>query len=321
MRAVVRDVYGSPAVLRVSDVPVPNVNHDQVLVRVHASSINDYDWHLLTGRPWINRIVAPRRPKHHILGCDVAGVVELIGADVTRYRVGDEVYGDLSTSGLGAFAEYVAAPAAALTLKPPSLSFDVAAALPQAGGLAATGLLRHRPPGPGDAVLINGGGGGVGTIAIQAAKALGAQVTGVDAAWKLDAMRAAGADIVIDYQREDAMLDRTYDLIIDIAAHRPISTYRRSLKPGGYAGLLGGSIPRVVLTMVGGPATSVWSTRKVGVPFWRPNHPSDVAFLSGLLASGELTPVIDSVRPLDEVADAFRRFGAQQHTGKIVITV
>jgi NADPH:quinone reductase-like Zn-dependent oxidoreductase len=117
------------------------------------------------------------------------------------------------------------------------------------------------------------------------------------------------------------MLDRTYDLIIDIAAHRPISTYRRSLKPGGYAGLLGGSIPRVVLTMVGGPATSVWSTRKVGVPFWRPNHPSDVAFLSGLLASGELTPVIDSVRPLDEVADAFRRFGAQQHTGKIVITV
>jgi len=301
---------------------MPRVAPDHVLIRVHASSINDYDWHLLTGRPVINRMIAPRRPKHRVLGCDVAGTVESVGAKVTGFAEGDEVYGDLSTSGLGAFAEYVSAPGLALTHKPASLSFVDAAAVPQAGGLAATGLLKHRPPRPGDDVLINGGGGGVGTFAIQAAKSLGARVTAVDLARKLPAMRAAGADRVVDYKRDDAMTKRdAYDLIIDIAAYRPMSTYRRCLKPGGYAGLIGGSVARVLMTMVAGPLTSTLSSRTVGVPFWRPNDPGDVAFLSRLLLSGDMTPMIDSVHPLDEVADAFRRFGNQEHTGKIVITV
>jgi NADPH:quinone reductase-like Zn-dependent oxidoreductase len=322
MRAVIRDTYGSPDVLRVADVPVPVPSEGHLLVRVHASSINDYDYHLLTGQPFVNRMVAPVRPKHRILGCDISGVVESVGAGVAAFRRGDEVYGDLSASGLGAFAEYVSAPARAVAHKPRSLTFEEAAAVPQAGGLAAMGLLSHRPPRSGDDVLVNGGGGGVGTFAIQAAKSLGAHVTGVDANWKLGAMRAAGADRVVDYQVEDAMSGRDrYDLIVDIAAYRAISTYRRCLTPGGYAGLLGGSVPRVLLTMVGGPLTSVLSSRKVGVPFWRPNHPSDVEFLSGLLASGDMIPVIDSVVPLEGVADAFRRFGAQQHSGKIVITV
>jgi NADPH:quinone reductase-like Zn-dependent oxidoreductase len=322
VRAVVRDVYGTPDVLRIDDVAPPPVAPDSVLVRVHATSVNDYDWHLLTGQPFINRVVAPVRPKHRILGCDIAGTVDEVGRDVTAFAVGDEVYGDLSTAGLGAFAELVAVPERNLARKPPSLSFEVAAAVPQAGGLAVMALRWQREIVAGDAILINGGGGGVGTFAIQIAKALGARVTGVDAAHKLDVMLGAGADRVLDYRVSDAFDGSArYDRIVDIAAHHPMSTYRRCLTPRGCAGLLGGSIPRVLFAMAAGPVTSRLSDRRVGVPFWRPNDPGDVALLGRLLVSGEVAPVIDSVRPLDELPEAMRRFGAQQHTGKIVITV
>jgi NADPH:quinone reductase-like Zn-dependent oxidoreductase len=322
MRAVVRDSYGTPDVLRIEDVPVPAVADDAVLVRVRATSVNDYDWHLLTGQPFVNRMVAPFRPKHRILGSDVAGTVEGVGTAVTSLRPGDDVYGDLSTSGFGAFAELVSAPATSLTVKPGNLTFEQAAAVPQAGGLAAMALRGRRPVRRGDEVLVNGGGGGVGTFAIQAAKALGATVTAVDAAHKLETMRAAGADRVVDYRLEDVMSgSRTYDVIIDVAAHRPISTYRRCLEPGGYAGLLGGSVPRVIFTMAAGPLSSLVVDRRVGVPLWRPNDPGDVAFLGRFLQSGDVSPVIDSVRPIEELPDALRRFGAQQHTGKIVITM
>jgi len=322
MRAVVRDSYGTPDVLRIEDVPVPTVAPDAVLVRVRATSVNDYDWHLLTGQPFVNRMVAPFRPKHRILGCDVAGTVERVGSAVTGLRPGDNVYGDLSTAGLGAFAEFVSAPAASLTVKPGNLTFEQAAAVPQAGGLAAMALRGRRPVRRGDEILVNGGGGGVGTFAIQAAKALGASVTGVDAAHKLETMRTAGADRVVDYRLEDVMSGvRKYDVIIDIAAHHPISTYRRCLEPGGYAGLLGGSVPRVIFTMAAGPLSSLFLDRRVGTPLWRPNDPGDVAFLGSLLQSGEVSPAIDSIRPLEELPDAMRRFGAQQHTGKIVITI
>lgn len=323
MRAAVRDSYGTPDVLRLEDVPTPAVADGEVLVRVRATSVNDYDWHLLTGQPFVNRVVAPFHPKHRILGCDVAGTIERVGNAVTGFRPGDDVYGDLSTAGLGAFAEFVSAPATSLTRKPKALSFEQAAAVPQAGGLAAMVLQGHRPVRPGDKVLVNGGGGGggVGTFAIQAATALGAVVTGVDAAHKLDTMRTASAHHVIDYRLENPMNgSEKYDVIIDIAAHHPISTYRRCLQPGGYAGLLGGSVPRVIFTMAAGPLSSPFFDRRVDSPFWRPNDPSDVAFLARLLESGDVSPVIDSIRPLVELPDALRRFGAQEHTGKIVIT-
>jgi NADPH:quinone reductase-like Zn-dependent oxidoreductase len=322
VRAIVRDVYGSPDVLRLEDVPVPEVGERDVLVRVRASSINDFDWLLLGGTPFINRVGAPFRPKQHILGSDVAGVVESVGAAVTSFRAGDEVYGDLSPSGFGAYAEYVSAPEASLARKPEALTFEQAAALPQAGGLAVVGLRGRREIRPGDKVLVNGAGGGVGTLAVQIAKAFGAEVTGVDAAHKLDAVRGAGADHVADYATHDITRSgAAFDRILDMACHHSISAYRRILAPDGYCGLIGGSIPRILFTMVGGPASSLFNDRKVGVPFWKPNDPTGVALLGRLVESGQLSPVIDSVHPLEELPAALRRFGAQQHTGKIVITV
>jgi NADPH:quinone reductase-like Zn-dependent oxidoreductase len=322
MRAVVRDVYGGPDVLRTDDIPMPVLTDDGVLVRVRATSINDYDWHLLTGQPAINRIGALRRPRHRVLGADVAGIVESVGGAVTALRPGDEVYADLSMHGFGGCADYVGAPASAFARKPASLSFEQAAAVPQAGGLAVVGLRGKRPIRPGDRVLVNGAGGGVGTLAVQIAHAAGAVVTGVDAAWKLEVVRAVGADHVIDYATEDVFRSgRIFDRILNIAAHHSLSTYRSVLAPGGYCGLTGGSIPRVLAAMAIGPVTSMWHDSKIDVPRWRPNDPTDVAYLAALLESGQVAPVIDSVRPLEELPEAFRRFGAQQHTGKIVITV
>jgi NADPH:quinone reductase-like Zn-dependent oxidoreductase len=182
--------------------------------------------------------------------------------------------------------------------------------------------LRRRPIQPGHRVLINGAGGGVGTFAVQIAKALGAEVTGVDRAAKLDTVRAVGADHVIDFVAEDFTRHRrAYDLIVDVADHRPMSAYRRALKPGGVCAIIGGSIPRVFLALALGPGLSLLGSRKVGVPLWQPNNTKDMAFLTRLLQGGSVTPVVDQVFPLSEIAEAFRRFGAQQHTGKIVITI
>jgi NADPH:quinone reductase-like Zn-dependent oxidoreductase len=322
MKAIVYREYGSPGVLSLQDIPVPVPGDDEVLVKVHASSVNDYDWHLLTGKPFVNRAGGLFRPRHEVLGSDVAGSVAAAGPAVTRFRPGDEVFGDMSPCGFGAFAEYVRAPQGALALKPAGLSFQQAAAVPQAGGLAVLGLRGRHPIRPGDEVLINGAGGGVGTFAVQIAKAHGAEVTGVDRAGKLDTVRAVGADHVIDFTTEDFTRNRrAYDLIVDVAAHRPMSAYRRSLRPGGVCAIIGGSIPRIFLALALGPGLSLLGSKKVGVPLWRPNNPQDIAFLTRLLQARSVAPVVDRVFPLSEAAAAFRRFGAQQHTGKIVITI
>ncbi len=322
MRAVVYREYGSPSVLCLRDIPLPEPGDEEVMVKVEASSVNDYDWHLLTGKPFVNRAGGLFKPRHQVLGSDIAGPVTAVGRAVTRFRPGDEVFGDMSPYGFGAFAEYVRAPQRALALKPVALSFQQAAAVPQAGGLAVLGLRGTRPIRPGDKVLVNGAGGGVGTFAVQIAKAHGAEVTGVDRAGKLDTVRAVGADHVIDFTTDDFTRNRqAYDLIVDVAAHRPMSAYRRSLRPGGACAIIGGSIPRVFLIMAAGPGSSLFGSKKVGVPLWRPNNTQDVAFLTRLLQAGSVAPVVDSVYPLSEVAGAFQRFGAQQHTGKIVITI
>jgi NADPH:quinone reductase-like Zn-dependent oxidoreductase len=322
MRAVVYREYGGPDVLAVEEIATPAPAPDEVLIRVHATSINDFDWHLLTGRPLINRIGGLRTPKHLVLGADVAGTVEALGRDVTGLRVGDAVVGDLSPFGFGGFAEYACAPASALAPKPASLTFEQAAAVPQAGGLAMTALRWRLPITAGQAVLVNGAGGGVGTFAIQIAASFGAEITGVDAAHKLDAVRAAGAHHVIDYAEQDfTETGLTYDLIIDVAAHHSMARYRRTLRPGGVCSLIGGSYGRIVMVMSVGQAASRVGGRRVGVPIWRPNDPGETAFLSGLLEDGSVVPVIDSVVPLDGVPDAFRRFGAQQHSGKIIVTM
>jgi NADPH:quinone reductase-like Zn-dependent oxidoreductase len=322
VKAIVYREYGAPGVLSVQDIPTPAPRDDEVLVQVEASSVNDWDWHLLTGKPWVNRAGGPFKPTHQVLGCDVAGRVAAAGRAVTRFRPGDEVFGDLSACGFGAFAEYARAPQAALAAKPAVLTFPQAAAVPQAGGLAVLGVRGRRLIQPGDQVLINGAGGGVGTFAIQIAKTLGAEVTGVDRAAKLNTVRAVGADHVIDFTTDDFTRNRqAYDLIVDVAAHRPMYAYRRALKPGGVCAIIGGSIPRVTVALAAGPGLSLLGSKKVGVPLLRPNNPQDVALLTRLLQAGSITPVIDSVFPLSEIAAAFRRFGAQQHTGKIIITI
>jgi NADPH:quinone reductase-like Zn-dependent oxidoreductase len=322
MKAVTYDTYGSPDVLRVADVPVPTPAPGEVRVRVMASSVNDYDWHLLTGRPWLNRAPGFVKPRNRVLGSDVAGVVDAVGADVTRFRPGDEVFADVSPHGFGAFAEYVTAPQAAFAAKPAGLSFEQAAAVPQAGTLAVMGLTRRRPVRPGDAVLVNGAGGGTGTFAVQIAKAAGAQVTAVDAAHKLDGLRALGADHVLDYAVHDFTTSgETYDLILDVVAHHSLTAYRRCLKPSGICAITGGDLPRLFWIMGAGPMVSLVGSRRVSVPLWRPNDAGEVASLSRLLEQGAVVPVIDSVFDLDDLAGAFRRFGAQKHVGKIVVSV
>ena len=322
MKAVTYREYGSPEVLRVGDVPTPAPGEDEVLVRVVASSVNDYDWHLLTGKPWLNRAPGFTRPANTVLGSDVAGRVEAVGSAVRRFSPGDAVIADMSPHGFGAFAEYVVAPQAALSRKPEKLTFEQAAALPQAGELAVMAGTRWHSIAPGDAVLINGAGGGTGTFAVQIAKAAGAHVTAVDAAWKLDTLSALGADHVIDYRRDDfTRRGETYDLIVDVASHRSLRAYRRCLRPGGVCAITGGALPRVFWAMAAGPLVSAVGDVRIGLPFWKPNDPAEMAVLARLVDQGSVAPVIDGVYPIDAIADAFRRFGAQQHTGKIVISV
>jgi NADPH:quinone reductase-like Zn-dependent oxidoreductase len=284
--------------------------------------VNDFDWHLLTGRPFVNRAPGFTRPRNLVLGSDVVGRVEAVGPTASRFQPGDEVYADMSPHGFGAFAEYVVVPEHALSPKPTSLTVEQAAAVPQAGQLAVMACLRWGAIQPGDAVLVNGAGGGTGTFAVQIAAAAGATVTGVDADWKLAGLGDIGAHRVLDYQRQDVTRtgDR-YDLIVDVACHHGLRDYRRCLRPGGVCAITGGSLPRLFWAMAAGPALSLVSDTRIGVPLWRPNDPSEMATLGRLLETDAVVPVIDSVYPLEQIADAFRRFGSQQHVGKIVVTL
>ena len=233
MKAVVYTRYGGPDVLRLTDADTPVPGDGQVLVKVHAVSLNASDWEMLRGKPLYSRIGGPFRPRHHVLGSDIAGRVAATGRDATRFKPGDDVFADI-LSYMGGFAEYVRVPQTTLAPMPAGLTYEQAAALPQAGAIALQGIRDKGRVQPGQKVLINGGGGGSGMYAVQLAKLDGAEVTGVDNAEKLEFMRSLGADHVIDYAREDFTRNgRGYDLILDLAAYRPASAYRRSLRPGG----------------------------------------------------------------------------------------
>lgn len=240
MKAIVFTRYDSPEGLELMDVPRPKPIANELLVRVRASSINSWDWEYLNGTPFINRLMfglfKPKRGKQR-LGADIAGKVEAVGRDVTRFQPGDEIFGDLWDK-WGGFAEYACTDESAVERKPGNLTFEQAASVPQVGVLALQVLRRVDKVNPGDAVLINGAGGGVGTLAIQLAKLSSAQVTGVDAAHKLEVIRSVGADHVIDYAQQDfTSAGNTYDLIVDCQDTRPMSSIKRALKPGGtYAG-------------------------------------------------------------------------------------
>ena len=233
MKAIVYKRYGSPGVLKLREVDKPEPHANDVLVRVYATSLNAADVDQLRGTPFI-RLGAPLKPKYRILGSDITGRVESIGGNVSRFQPGDEVYADLTDFGFGAFAEFVAVPENALALKPANLTFEEAAAVPSAGGVALLNLCIKRKIQPGQKALINGAGGGMGTFAVQIAKYFGAEVTGVDKAGKIDMLRTIGAEHVIDYKREDfTKSGQLYDLILDLAAHRSIRDYKRALTPDG----------------------------------------------------------------------------------------
>lgn len=321
MKALIRDRYGPPDVLDIREVDRPSPKAREVLLRVNAASINDWDWGLLH-RPMLPFLGGP--PRVRILGSDVAGLVAAVGSRVKRFRVGDEVFGDLSrfgSGGWGGFAEYVCAPERALVLKPKGLTFVQAAALPQAGQLAVQALSANGPLKPGQTILINGAGGGVGTIGVQLAKVQGVEVTGVDRAAKHEMMRSIGFDHVIDYEKEDfTSSGRRYDLIIDTKTNHSPYEYARALTPKGAYATVGGEDLRLLLhVMIVGwwiRHTTAKTVRLIGL---RQNK--DLAYLSERFEAGQLVPVIDGPYRLSDAREAFRHFGAGDHLGKVVITM
>jgi len=321
MKAIVYERYGSPDVLELKEVEKPVPKDNEILIKVYAASVNDWDWGLLRGKPFVNRLLfGLLKPKIKILGVDIAGQVEAVGRNVKKFQPGDEVFGDLSGCGWGGFAEYVCALENALSLKPASITFEQAAAVPQAAVLALQGLRDKRQIQPGQKILINGAGGGAGTFAVQIAKSFGAEVTGVDSTSKLDMMRSIGADQVIDYTREDFTKNgQCYDLILDFAAYHSIFDYKRALSPKGIYVMVGGSSARIFQVMFLGTWISMTGSKKMGILMHKPNK--DLAFMKELFEAGKVVPIIDRRYPLNETAEALRYFGEGHARGKVVITV
>jgi NADPH:quinone reductase-like Zn-dependent oxidoreductase len=321
MRALIQERYGSADVLRVADVPVPAIHDGEVLVQVRAASLNAADVEYLRGDT-IVRIAGPRRPPHRIPGSDVAGAVVEVGPNVAGLALGDEVFGDLFGDGFGAFAQFVAAPASSLTIKPADLTFEQVATLPQAGALAWQGLHVGRGVGPGDRVLISGAGGGVGTFAIQLAVAAGAEVTGVDRAAKEDLVCSLGAAHFIDFETRDyTMTGERYDLIVDVQARRSVRAVRRALRPAGRYAIVGGMLIRILETAVLGPLIARSSDQRVGIVAWRSNDPGITSALVESIRGGQMRPVIEGTYPLADAPQAFRRLAAGQIQGKAVIVI
>jgi NADPH:quinone reductase-like Zn-dependent oxidoreductase len=322
MRAIVYHTYGSPDVLELKEVEKPSPKDDEVLVKVYAASVNALDWHLLSSDIFLVRLNSGLlKPKHQILGADVAGRVEAVGRNVKQLRPGDEVFGDIFESGLGGFAEYVSAREDALVLKPANLTFDEVAAVPVAALTALQGLRDKGQIQPGQKVLINGASGGVGTFAVQIAKAFGAEVTAVCSTRNVDMVRSILADQVIDYTKEDfTKKEQQYDLILAANGYHPILAYKHALSPKGRYVMSGGSMAQMFQAMALGPVISMTGSQKMGNFLARANQ-KDLLFIKELLEAGKIVPVIDKRYSLSEVADALRYFGEGHAKGKVVITV
>ena len=322
MKAIVFTRYGSPDVLELREVEKPTPADDEVLIRVHATSLNDWDYGAMLGGDLVNRLLfglLRPKPARQILGSDVAGRVEAVGAKVTRFRPGDEVFGDLSGR-WGGFAEYVSARESALERKPSGMTFEQAAAIPQAFLLAWQALRDKARIEAGQTLLVNGGGGGVGTFAIQIAKAHGLEVTGVDSAEKLDLMRSLGADDVLDYRREDfTRSGRLYDRILDVKTSRSVLDCARALRPDGVYVTVGGSMPRLFQALLLTPWLRMTTRKSAKLLALKANK--DLLDIQELFTSGKVVPVIDGPYGLRDVPAAFRHFGEGRHKGKVVITI
>jgi NADPH:quinone reductase-like Zn-dependent oxidoreductase len=319
MKAIVYTKYGPPDVLQLKEVEKPTPKDNEVLIKVHAASVNASDWEFLKGTPLYTRIWGLLKPKYQILGSDIAGRVEAVGRNVKQLQRGDAVFGDILEC-WGGFAEYVCAPEDALMLIPASMTFEEAAAVPQAALVALQGLHDKGEIQPGQKVLINGAGGGAGTFAVQIAKSFGAKVTGVDSTKKLDMMLLIGADQVIDYTQENFTQNgQRYDLIIDFVASHSIFDYKRALTPRGVYVMAGGSLAHIFQTLFLGSLISMTGTKKMGILGAKPNK--DLAFMIELIESGKVVPVIDKRYPLSEVPEALRYLGEGHAKGKVVITL
>jgi NADPH:quinone reductase-like Zn-dependent oxidoreductase len=325
MKAIVQDTYGSTDVLKFADIDRPVPTDNEVLIRVQAAGLHRGDWHIMTGLPYLIRLVVPdlglRKPKVRVRGMDVAGTVEAVGTQVTRFQPGDEVFGWCD----GAFAEYACAPEDQLAAKPPNFSFEQAAAVPTSGFAALQGLRDSGEVQPGQQVLVIGAAGAVGLFAVQLAKAFGAQVTGVCSTPQVELVRSIGADEVIDYTRADVTDGtRQWDLILDTAGHRSLSQLRRALTPKGTLVIVGsegrgrwlGGFDRSLRA----PVLSRFVGQRLRMLASKPRQ-DDLVVLGELIEAGKLTPVIDRTYPLGEVPEAIRQLEQGHARGKLVITV
>ena len=316
MRAVVHDRYGPPDVLRLEEVPAPTPAADQVLVEVVATSVNLSDWEGLTGSPLYARLGGLRAPRRRVLGSDIAGRVAAVGSAVTRFRPGDEVYGD-NLDLMGGFAELAVARESALSHKPAGLTFAQASTLPQAGAIALQGTATVRP---GQRVLVNGAGGGSGSFAIQLAKQAGAHVTAVDNALKLEHMRSLGADEVVDHRVQDFTRLEPSDLVLDLVAYRSVFAYRRALAPGGRYRCVGGSVPTLLRVLTVGVVVGRLTGRRLGVLVVR-QGPAGFEPLAERCLAEEVRICVDRTYRLEEVPQALAHVGGGRALGKVVVEV
>ncbi len=323
MKAIVYEKYGPPEVLQLKEVGKPVPKDGEVQVKIHAASINAYDWHMVTADIFLVRLMGGglNKPKNPIPGEDIAGRIEAVGSNVKQFQPGDEVFGDIAAFGSGGFAEYVAVPECALSLKPANLSFEQAAAVPMAAITALQGLRDEGHIQPGQKVLINGAAGGVGTFAVQIAKYFGAEVTAVCSARNMDQARILGAGHVIDYTKEDFTQNgQLYDLILAVNGYHPLAAYKRALIPQGIYVMAGGSPAQIFQAMLLGSWMSRTGGKKMGGVSAHSSQ-KDLAILTQLLEAGKIVPVIDKSYPLSEAAEALHYLGTGHARGKVVITM
>lgn len=319
MKAIVYEKYGSPDVIQLKDIEKPTPKDDEVLIKIHAASVNAYDWHFLTADIFLIRFMGGGllKPKNTRLGADIAGRIETVGINVKQFQPGDEVFGMVE----GGFAEYTCAPESALALKPVNTSFDEAAAIPMAAITALQGLRDEGQIRAGQKVLINGASGGVGTFAVQIAKSFGAEVTAVCSTRNLEQARSIGADHVIDYTKENFTKNgQQYDLVFAANGYHSLSAYKRALTPQGIYIMAGGSMAQIFQSMLLGSIMSETGGRKMGGVSAKRNQ-NDLVFIKELFEAGQVKSIIDKRYPLSDAAEALRYLGAGHARGKVVIFV
>lgn len=319
MRAIIQEQYGGPEVLRLENVKQPRPLNNEVLVKVQAAAVNDYDWCRMTGKPYAYRLLfGVKKPKVKVLGMEFSGIVEAVGKEASKFQIGDAVYGDVSDYGFGGLAEYACVNQNALSLKPECMSFDDAAAIPHAGLLAVQGLINLGKIKEGQRILINGAGGGMGILALQLAKQYGAEVTGVDSTHKLEAMAAMGYDFTIDFEQNDFTKNGIgYDLILDAKTNRSPFAYLRALAPGGHYITVGGDLARLIQVVLLKRIIRKLNKKGMDVVALKPNQGLD--YLERLYAEGKIKPLIDGPYTLDDVPRLVQYFGEGKHIGKIVV--